>query len=163
MKNSFERQNRENEQKYLNGIETTKFNTDKKIQDIQKNSENTIKTVNLDSVNQKRDLSRRHQQTVDEIRKDHSIDLEKKGENSLKKIQEITRNKDSEIAVLNERHDFNLEKNKQEEKELFDNTLSRYENHTKDLLKSFQTKYNRYWESQQAYFRHLTFQERECV
>ncbi len=147
MKESQERQNRDNEQKYFNGVQTTKFNTDKKIQEMQKNTENTIHEANLDSSAQKKDLTHKQQLVIDEIKKNNHAELDKKTEDFARKMQEFTRNKDNEINGLNERYDFNMGKSKSEEKELFDETLSRYDDHTKDLLRSFQNKYKRLEES----------------
>jgi len=143
MKESQERQNKDNEQKYFNGIQTTKFNTDKKIQEMQKNTEKNIREANLDATSQKKDLTHKHQMTIDEIKKDNHEMLDKKTEDNARKMQEFVRNKDNEIAGLNERYDFNMGKSKVEEKELFDETLARYEDHTKDLLRTFQNKYKR--------------------
>jgi hypothetical protein len=143
MKDSHDRQDRDNEQKYFTGIQTTKFNTDKKIQEMQKNTENTIHNANTDAAAQKKELTHRNQQNLEEVKRDSHAELDKKTEYSLKKMQELTRNKDAELNNLNEKYDFNMGKSKAEDKELFDNTLNRYEDHTKDLLRSFQTKYNR--------------------
>lgn len=69
--------------------------------------------------------------------------MDKKTEYHNKKFTDVVRSKDNEIKNITDRHDYTTTKIKNDEKELFENIKERYEDHTKDLLKSFQNKYNR--------------------
>lgn len=142
LKNTHERQQKEAESNFVNSLQTNKYNTDKKIQEISKGTDRTIADYNHDAVQQKKELTRKYQQNLTDQYKESHDALDKKTEAQNKKYNDLAKSKDNEVKNLNERFDFQINKTKNDDKELFDTIKDRYEDHTKDLLRSFQNKMN---------------------
>ena len=143
LKSTHERQEKEANQNFINAIQTNRYNTDKKIQELQKNTDDTIKQANQDATVQKRDLTKKFQKSLDEQNEANHQMMDEKTEYHNRKFADVVKSKDSEIKSLTDRYDYTTTKIKNDDKELFESIKDRYEDHTRDLLKQFQNKYNR--------------------
>lgn len=137
-----ERLARDNEFKYLQSLQQNKNNTDKKIVEIQKKTDSMIAKNNLDLSDQKQEILRKNQKDLEINNRSHKDTLDKKTGYFNRKIGEIIETKDDEIQRQDERYDGVLYKLKEDNNQQIENMITRYEDHTKDMLNSFQNNYN---------------------
>lgn len=137
-----ERLARDNEFKYLQSLQQNKNNTDKKIVEIQKKTDSMISKNNLDLADQKKEILIKNQKDLEVNNRGHKENLDKKTEYFNRKINEITSTKDDEITRQSDRYDGTLYKLKEDNREQVENMISRYEDHTKDMLEDFSTNFS---------------------
>ncbi len=137
-----ERLARDNEFKYLQSLQQNKNNTDKKIVEIQKKTDSMISKNNLDLSDQKSEILRKNQKDLEVNNREHKDVLDKKTGYFNRKIGEIVETKDDEIARQTERYDGVLYKLKEDNNQQIENMISRYEDHSKDMLNNFQNNFN---------------------
>lgn len=137
-----ERLARDNEFKYLQSLQQNKNNTDKKIVEIQKKTDSMISKNNLDLTDQKAEILLKNQKDLELNNRGHKDVLDKKTGYFNRKIGEIVETKDDEIGRQAERYDGVLYKLKEDNNQQIENMITRYEDHSKDMLNNFQNNFN---------------------